>query len=518
MPISKVFLGQVIVWMMRLLVIFMATVPKSHKYLILSLFLLTFMFFHTVNGTWSGDFWIHSSVVRELATHPFFPKHPQLLVKAPHPLYSPYNLGIAWISKIFNINAITALSIGGLFNFLLFIFGLNMFISLLFGNNKRSFYTLFFTLFLWGPDAWHFSGFFHFGVIGYVLPYPSTFAMGLIFLSLSMVILFLRNRSKNMLFALLAFSAIILLSHPLSAIVLYIGILALLIGYKGRLKTFSRFDSVLILSIIPLSFLIALAWPYYPLLKLIFSEGSLYDLDQSLMYRGVLGITFPALIGLPILILRTRSDWKDPLVLMFLGLVLVYAYGGMTGHFTYGRVISSIVLLLHMTIADWICRNERFNILTARRKCFFILILVLSLLGIFNNCNALCIDYMPGIKNNYSQYQFLAKYTKQYDVGLSDFETSLFIPAFGGKVVANACPMPFIEHYERRQSDLKSFFNKEASLESREDIINRYGVSFILINQKKPVSAGLPLGSMAALGRQVYADENFILIRINQTK
>ncbi|MBF0571569.1 MAG: hypothetical protein HQL12_06815 [Candidatus Omnitrophica bacterium] len=516
--VLKAFLSHSIVWMMRLLFIFIATAAKSNQHLILSIVLLMFMVFHAFNGAWVGDFWMHSDVVHELATHPFSPKHPELLMDAPHSFYSPYSLGIALIAKIFNINSIMALSIGGIFNFLLFLIGLNMFVPLLLGNNKGAFYTLFFTLFLWGPGVWNYSGFFHFGVIGYVLPYPSTFAMGLILLSLSMVILFLRDKSKMVFFGLLGFSVIILLSHPLSAILLYTGILALVTGYKDPLRPSSRTDSVFILSVIPLSFLIALAWPYYPLLKLILGDGALLDLNNSCMFQGVLKIIFPALIGLPILVLRARSDWKDPLFLMFSGLVLVYVYGWLTGHFIYGRVISFMILILHMSIADWACKNENFKILTVRGKCFLATILVFALLGVLNNCNMRCINYMPGIKNNYSQYQFLTKYTKQYDVVLSDPETSLFIPSFGGKVIANSGPMPFIEHYERRQNDLKSFFNIGASLKFRENIIKRYGVNFILINQRMPVGAGLPLGSMAALGRKVYADQNFILIKVGQMK
>ncbi len=503
------------VWMMRLMFVLIAAAVRSNQFLFLSFILFIFMVFHTANGLWYGDFWMHSNVVRELATHPLFPRHPELLLSAPHAFYSPYSLTIAWMARVFNINSITALSWAGIFNFLLFVISLRMLIVLLLGEGKRPFYTLFFTLFLWGPGAWNYSGFFHFGVIGYVLPYPSTFAMGMVFLSLSMAILYLENRSKWGLFLLLIFSVIILLTHPLSAIVLYAGILALAIGHKNRGSPHLFIDSMFISAVIPLSFLIALAWPYYPLLKLVLSSGAVLDIDNSKMYHGLWWAIFPALIGFPPLMLRVKSNWKDPLALMFMGLVIVYIYGGISNHFTYGRVISSIVLILHMALADWLCSNARFKSLPVGSKCLFVLILFLSLLGIYHNCNAQSMGYMPGRKNDYNQYLFLKKYTKQYDVILSDQETSFIVPTFGGKVVALNCPLPFIEGYKTRQNDLDRFFDKETTLNVREGIIKKYGVNYILINKDKLKNTALFQNSDAFLGRQIYADKSFILFKVN---
>ena len=82
----------------------------------------------TRNQQWIGDFWEHSAVVRELATHILHPKHPQLLSDAPHAFYTPYTVMVALLARTLRLSAVTALSIMGLFNLLLFFLGLRLFV------------------------------------------------------------------------------------------------------------------------------------------------------------------------------------------------------------------------------------------------------------------------------------------------------------------------------------------------------------------------------------------------------
>src|SRR5918911_3414862 len=74
-----------------------------HRYLLLSLALVALMTSQTLNQEWSTDFWEHSAVVRELATHLLHPRHPLLLVGSPHPYYSPYMLAVAALSQLLDL-------------------------------------------------------------------------------------------------------------------------------------------------------------------------------------------------------------------------------------------------------------------------------------------------------------------------------------------------------------------------------------------------------------------------------
>jgi hypothetical protein len=62
----------------------------THRYLLLSLALLATAAAQAVQGHYSlkSDFWQHSAVVRELATHPIHPRHPQVLSDQPDPFFN----------------------------------------------------------------------------------------------------------------------------------------------------------------------------------------------------------------------------------------------------------------------------------------------------------------------------------------------------------------------------------------------------------------------------------------------
>jgi hypothetical protein len=78
----------------------MITYLPEYRFSILYLILFVLMLFQAINGQWMGDFGDHAAVVSELATHPFSPKHPLILLDALHSSYSPYALGTAFISRI----------------------------------------------------------------------------------------------------------------------------------------------------------------------------------------------------------------------------------------------------------------------------------------------------------------------------------------------------------------------------------------------------------------------------------
>ncbi len=62
--------------------------------------------------------------------------------------------------------------------------------------------------------------------------------------------------------------------------------------------------------------------------------------------------------------------------------------------------------------------------------------------------------------DDYWKYSFLSRYTRQYDLVLSDFKTILYVSAFGGKVIAKPpAPLPCAD-YTRRQRNLVHSFDQ----------------------------------------------------------
>jgi len=92
-----------------------------------------------------------------------------------------YAVMVALLARTLHTDAVTALSIMGLVNLGLFFLGLRLLFFQWYLNTEAQqpsmlCYSLFFC---WGYDPWDWSGFFHIGILGYILPYPSTFSAAL---------------------------------------------------------------------------------------------------------------------------------------------------------------------------------------------------------------------------------------------------------------------------------------------------------------------------------------------------
>jgi hypothetical protein len=414
-----------------------------------------------------------------------------------------------------DLDPVTTLSMVGIVNLILFLASLRAFVSLLL-NREAAFYTLLFTLVLWGGSAWFYSGFFHLEVLGYVLPYPSTFASALAFTALSMYILLARSENRLWFIPISVVAILVLLTHPPSAILVFVGLVSLSIGLRRTPLEFVALIGVLILAL-----LVAATWPYYPFIKLILSESSAYHQSNHSMYVAVIDRILPALVGLPLIALRIKSNWRDPLGLMAFGLASIYAYGALSSNWSYGRVISHVVLLLHMAIADRVSHVEsklgpRQFIPAGRKLAYSCLILIILFSFSFKPfVRPVLSRSVSHHQNTYGEYIFLSGFTRQYDVVLSDMSTSWIVPTFGGKVVATTNPLAFVPDRETRSKDVELFFSDAASHSDRLEIIKRYEVDFLLLNKDQVATWRTLLHSFQPLGSVVFSDSRFVLIQLH---
>jgi len=473
------------------------------------------MTFHTLNGQWVGDFWEHSAVVRELATRPFSPDHPQLLADLPHAFYSPYHLGIALISKLVDLDPVVAFSAAGLVNLTLLLISLNKFVSLLLNREGVGFYAWLFILLLWGDSPWGYSGFFHLQVLGYVLPYPATFASAITFMALAMYICLVRSENRLWLLPILVVAILVLLTHPLTFIVMFIGLVSISVG----VRSLPLINYVLLICVFAISLLAAAAWPYFSFAELVLSESSVYHPSNCSMYVKVARRIFPALIGLPLVLLRIKSNWRDPLGLMVFALTLVYVYGALSSNWSYGRVISYIVCLLHIVIADRVSyiesKLELSQSLLPRLAYSGLILIILFPLSFGNGIRPVLDRSMSGQPGASDRYRFLSDLTQQYDVVLSDIETGRDVPTFGGKVVAVPHPLAFVPDHEIRKKDVRYFFSDVAFHDARLEIIKRYKVDFLLLNKDRVPKWETVMHSFQPLGSVVFSNDEFVLIDLH---
>ncbi|MDT7603274.1 MAG: hypothetical protein QOF61_1271 [Acidobacteriota bacterium] len=489
----------------------------KRRYVVLSLALFGVMCLITANGQMGEDFWEHSAVVRELATHTLHPRHPEFLLDAPHAFYSPYALSVALLSRAAHADAVAALSFAGLFNLALFLFGLRFFVSSVVPEHRdaTAFYTLLLVLFWWGADAWFYGGFFHLRILGFVLAYPSTFAASLTFIAFGLYKRQMADRRRIWLVPIFLIAATVLLCHPLTFLFLATGLVAMPWGEEGN----HILQTAQVAALLSLAFLFASLWHYFPLLKLLTRESDVYHASNIDVYRRVLGAIWPALVGVPLVFTQIRSRWCRPLLIMLVVLSALYLYGDVSGKYSYGRVIAYVVLLLHVTIAERLAALEA-RVGALRPASALQRLIVPACVVIFT----LCLSFeplrdtferaRPDGQPDYKAYLFLSQYTGQYEVVLSDLQTSWMVPTFGGKIVAMLHAAAFVPDQGVRRSDVDHFFSAEATPEDRQRIIEKYGVRYLLLNKSSQANWQELQREFAPTGRLAFENDKFVLISL----
>jgi hypothetical protein len=490
---------------------------NKRRYLVLSTFVFVLMVVQTLNQQWSQDFWAHSAAVRELATHPLDPLHPQLDLDAPHPFFTAYALGASALSTVLGIDSITALAVLGLANLLLVLIGLRVFTKATIKDPRAGFYVLVFTLVLWGIRPWRYSGFLHLNALGFELPLPSTFATGLTLLALAAFASFLRSGSAVRLGTVAGLAALVLISHPITAIFLGIGILALSLSASSQHRSRAMLGVVAIGAV---SALAAVLWPYYSFVELVFGEAAEFHLSNRTMYEDALLRIWPALLGVPLLVARLRTNRRDPLVWTFAGLVLVYLYGGLADAWSYGRVMPALVLMLHMALAGWLSDLEARSQIPVVGYLGLGGLLAISSIGMLPGLVRAVPEQLlpasiradPRLETTAEHYQFLAREVGQYDTVLADMATAWPVPTYGGKVVANAAPQLFVDDNRQRQIDVVGFFSASATRQQRLATIKRYEVEYVLVDSTS--ISPRTLDDLEGLGSVTAVEGDLVLIEL----
>jgi hypothetical protein len=490
---------------------------SRYRYELLCLPLLALLAWHVATRTWGSDFWGHVAVIRELAAHPLHPRHPQLPDDLPHAFFSPYAVVLGLASRITGLDPASILPIGGLFNLLLFLSAFRPFVALVSPAGSMPFYSLLFVLFLWGPSPWNWSGFFNFRSFGDVLPFPSTFAMALALLAVVGSDRFLERRRVGNLLLLPVLFSVVFLTHAITSLFMLVGLAGVAVSrYRPNLRR----PYALLLGALLLGLLVASVWPYYSFPDLLLSASPHYDDDQQEMYSQVPERIFPALIGLPFLVGRLKSSRRDLPGLIFITASLLYAYGWISGSLRYGRMISYAVLGLQLAAAAGIIRMKlrppTTRIRRLGQRLTYAAVSACLILSVADSAAYLVRNH-EGSAGWADGFQFLRSYTGQYDLILSDLDTSNVVPAFGGKVVAASRFLAFVpSDYEVRKRDVEGFFRSETTLPQREEVLRKYGVDWLLVDREAIMGTGASMGSLRRLGRVVYEDRarGLVLIKM----
>ncbi|MCM0034305.1 MAG: hypothetical protein NBV66_00800 [Burkholderiaceae bacterium] len=458
--------------------------------------------------------------------NPFSPGHPQFLTTDPHVFLNPYTFIVALSGLAVSLDQITSLALFSIINYCLFFGGLYLFISTIDNKNKKDicFYTVLLILFLHGDNPWQFSGFFNSDIFLSVLPLPSTFVMGLSFIGFYLNFLRLKQSRNILLLPLLSITTFSILSHPLTTIFLFTGLLAQALADK-RISSLISFTFLFFLTFIFASF-----WPFFSIVNLMFSGGNTYHALNINLYSNIVNNIWPSLIFIPIILNIIFEKQNRVLLFSLIILIGIYLYGYFFQRYAYGRSISFILIIVNIFIAILIFKQElklknfNRNIYLLTQLIFIILLVIFNASWLKEStqraltiANSIRIGRPIFNEITFSEYTFLKRYTGHDDLIIADLNSSWIIPAFSGKVIATMLPAPLVKDVVSRTNDMVSFFDLNASDEMRCKIIKLYKPKFLfLINPPAPGFENLynqfgPIGG----GQLIFNNNKFTLIEIN---
>jgi hypothetical protein len=484
---------------------------SAGRYLVLCSVLFVLMLAHSWSDAWVGDFWIYVATVGELCANPLAPHNPLLGADYPFPFLSPYTWALGAACRLSGLRPFDVLALQGLVNLLFLLASLYLFLATWVGRSSAAFYAVLFTLFLWGPEPWRYSGFFHFGGLALVLPYPSTFATALALASLAAVraVGAIGWRWAPVAVPVLALLWIV---HPINGLFLCTGVLASSLERRQA----PWYWAALALAVAA-SLALAMAWPLYPVKELWLGQLPVVHEGNDAMYDRPLARIAPALLGTPWLIVRLRRHPRDPLAVLCLLLAALVAYGGLFAQWSYGRLISHAVLVLHIALADAAASLEgRLRRLRGGAVLQHALAPACTALLLGVSWSSVVAPVLSEAWRGDPRWlSFLESRLERDDVVLTDLGNCWHVPSFRGRVVAYPMHLPFVPDHAERVRSVVRFFERGVPREERNAILSRYDVTHLLV-PRDPSDVQAGVDELLPLGHILYSSREYVLLKIER--
>ena len=462
-------------------------------------------------GAFSSDFWEHAAVVRELAVRPLAPQHPLLRVDAPHAYVSPYLLAVGLAARLTHASPITILAISGLLNLVLLVLVFRRLLVRLLPNGEAAApYALLLVIFLWGKDPWMWSGFLHVGMLGYDVAYPSTAGAVAMLLGFSLLLDAVQRGGSWPYPAISLLVAVCLVTHPPTALVFVAGLPVLLVSQAGRdlIRPAVRLGAAILAGVAA-----ALLWPYFPVRELFTSQPPEFHAWSAVFYQDVLPKLWPVALALPVLVVRGRRNLRDPLLLLAVLFLSLYAAGAATGAFGLGRTIAWFAIVVQIALAGHLAALE---LRLPRERRWLVpggTLLVLAALFAVNR------PPLPRLVKDdpplWPKLRAVLTPVRSGEVVLADSPTSYPVPALtGGRVVAWRHPVYWVPDQRDRRAAQDRFFTPIADAERRA-ILRRYQVQWILLNRQATELRGDQEAALLGLGCVVGRRDDLVLIGVS---
>jgi len=490
------------------------------------LFLQYFIFNCPLGTIPNSDIYQHMACILEISKGMIPPNNPITASSAPDVHYGPYLVILGYVYRFTQIDVITLLYIAGIINISLFIFFAFQFIKEITGKEVALF-SVISMLYVWGILG-HYAGVYKI-FASYNFFFPQGAAYTLLFASLYCLIK-AKKDIQYMLFAIIL-SVLLFTTHLLTGVLYFALIYLLFLSDLYETRTFDRKYHLFLICLPVLTFLISLLWPFYSVFDafqphFISVSGTLENIpgqvDSSTItipekysnscllsgayiftnyyHYGVIhypivgGLASFGLIALYYLIRKNK---------IFLPLWFIFCFLMVIGHVSFShRFFLFSLIPLHIGFGILLFNFIKEN---TDKKRVYLMIGILLLSVISMGVVEFTIYYNAPPPN----FDFIIDNTKQDSVILSDIQTSWRIPALTGrKVIYGLHSCGFSNNDSERVRVINTFFNSNTSMNEQLDMIYKYNISFILVdNEIKPAIFSYPI---------IYQDNRFVLYDCNR--
>ncbi|MBJ3811485.1 hypothetical protein JGB26_31085 [Streptomyces flavofungini] len=442
---------------------------------------------------WVGDLGMHAATIERLRHDPVHPGDPLVDADVPSPYYSPWTVLLGCLAKATGAGTFGVLRGAAVIGLALLLSGVWHFVRTLTERRAAPPLAVLCVLFLWGPVLFEWSGFLGLNSLALTVSYPSTFALGLSFHLWAWLRKALRAGSGWLVFpGLGVLWAVVLLTHQFTGVVASLGAAAMLLGARP-------FPSRPVLLRLAAGFALGLVvlagWPYYSFFDLFGAGGDLERIHRAL-YRNLPGRFGLALVGVAALALRFRRDRRDPLVLFFALGVLVFAAGGLTGHYSWGRVLPAALLPAQVAAAveaaEVACGDRARARVRARvraRQVFAGVLAGALAVGAWTQAGTLGYVLPQGalpsaVAGKYRApwpgYRWITPWVRYGDVVMAKTFPARQLPAYGAYTVAPGYPDFFLPDEAAREDAVRRYFAPGTPRAERVEVLRRYRVRWVV--------------------------------------
>ncbi|MEV6122904.1 hypothetical protein AB0M23_20695 [Streptomyces sp. NPDC052077] len=438
---------------------------------------------------WAGDLGMHAATVERLRHGLTRPGSPLVDADVPSPYYSPWTVLLGLLARVTGWQVFTVLRIGAVAGLALLVTGVWRYVRTLSDRPSAPPLALLCLVLLWGTAPVDWSGFAGLHSLALTAAYPSVLALGLAFHFWAWLTRAVREPPGWAAWAGLGVLwAVIVLCHQFSGVVASLGALATLVAARCGRPVWARAAAGLAAGLAVLW-----AWPYYDVFALLGTDG--LEAAHRSLYRDLAGRYWLVLVGVAALALRLRRDRRDVLVVFFALGAAVFAAGGLSGHWSWGRALPAALVPAQLAAAllaaeaghRWWSRRGR----EPAGAPAVAVGAVAAALAVGAWAQSGTVGYVTGpealpptVREKYREpwrgYGWITPWVRYGDVVMARTGAARQIPAYGAYTVAPGYPDVFLPDAPERTEAVRRYFAPGTAAGTRRAVERAYAVRWVV--------------------------------------